>query len=400
MAGVARQIALGAPSRARRIALAALAALLLGLLLTAGRSATPPAAQAQVSCPPLPAGLSPIGPGPTRFTMLIRINQQGNVDTWTNFNEASGGLGSRVRPQDIFVINTRFVNGNGVSTTPAAAEELANDLRAAFPCNRIIGLNGMSFDPNAAGYAFSLINNPNVYALMTDFERMDWDAGRFTDPARPPWTDNFAKAFPIIKGWNGSMAATAASNPASAGKRTGLVPQDNVSWNFRQVAQDLDKKNRRLGGTHLGPLSVQTQDSCANGGAAGFGARAKQLRLQYKFKTIIKKVKVRGKKKKRKVKIRRKLKPQGRPLRENLSLQISFSDTPTPNASMAILRTSPATAASCVPPGLKQGGGAFFLFAPDEAMRQLFQQPQIAALRPPVASSSGGGTGGVGPGSA
>ena len=40
--------------------------------------------------------------------MLIRINQQENVDTYANFDSATGGLGGRVRPQDIFVINTRF----------------------------------------------------------------------------------------------------------------------------------------------------------------------------------------------------------------------------------------------------------------------------------------------------
>jgi hypothetical protein len=396
MAGVLEQIEASAPSRARRAALVAVGALVLALILLGGRSAAPPAAVAQGTCPPLPVGLSPEGPGPTRFTMLIRINQQVNVDTWTNFNESRGGLGGRVRPQDIFVINTRFQNGSG-GTTPAVAEGLANELRGTFPCNRIVALNGMGYDPAAPGYAFSLITNPNVFALMTDFEEADWEAGRTTDPARPLWTDNFRKAFPIVKGWNASMAATAASNPASAGKRTGLVPQDNSKWNFRQVAQDLDKKNSRLGGPHLGPLSVQTQDSCANGPAA-FGARAKQLRLQYKFKTIIKKVKVPGKKKKRKIKIRRKLKPEGRPSRSNLSLQISFSDTPTASASMAILRTSAATAAACVPKGLKQGGGAFFFFASDDSMRLLFQQPQIAPLRPPAVSSSKGGTGGVTPG--
>jgi hypothetical protein len=37
-----------------------------------------------------------------------------------------------------------------------------------------------------------------------------------------------------------------------------------------------------------------------------------------------------------------------------------------------------------VQPGLKQGVGAFFFFASDDAMRLLFQQPQIAALRPPT----------------
>ena len=80
-------------------------------------------------------------------------------------------------------------------------------------------------------------------------------------------------------------------------------------------------------------------------------------------------------------------------------MQISFTEIPDPSSSMALLRTSAAQAASCVPPALKQGVGAFFFFASDDAMRLLFQQPQIAGLRPAGAGSSQGPTGGVGPGS-
>jgi hypothetical protein len=398
MAGVNRQIGRGARARLHQAAVIGIAAALLALLLMTGRSTAPPAAQAQVSCPPFPFGLSPAGPGPTRFTMLIRINTQGNVDTYT---KPQRGMGDRLRPQDIFVLNTRF-QGNGSGTqppmTPTVAADYASQLKAAFPCNRIIALNGMSFDPEAAGYAFSGIGDPNVFALMTDFEEGDWNAGRILDPARPPWTDNFTNALPRIKAWDAGMAGTAAVNPVGAGKRTGLVPQDNSSWNFGQIAQDLNKKNSRLGARKLGPMSVQTQEACASGGAAGFGARAKQLRLQYTFKFITKKIKVPGKKKKRKKTIRLPLKKKGKPILDNLGTQISFTETPDPSSSMALLRTSAAQAASCVQPALKQGGGAFFFFASDDAMRLLFEQPQIAALRPPGATPPKGGTGGVTPG--
>jgi hypothetical protein len=367
---------------------------LLGLLLAGTGFRAPDEAKAQVSCPPLPAELSPAGPGPSRFTMMIRINHQGNVDTYTKPEQ---GMGDRLRPQDIFVLNTRFAgSGNGAQPpmTSAVAAELAADLRASFPCNRIIALNGMSFDPTVPGYAFTAIDDPNVFALLTDFEEGDWNAGRLTDPGRPPWTDKFRRALPLIKGWNGRMSGTAAGNPVGASKRTGLAPQDNGMWDFGQIAQDLNKKNARLGAPKLGPQSVQTQSSCADGAAGGFGARAKQLRLQYTFRFITKKVKVKGKKKKRKVTTRRKLKKQGKPLMTNLGMQISFTDTPDPSSSMALVRTSPAQAAGCVQPALKQGAGAFLFFASDDAMRQLFQQPQIAALRPPTSAS--GSSGGVG----
>ncbi len=393
MAGVALHPHGSASLRARLIPLV-VAAGVLALLLIGGRSAAPLPAQAQVSCPALPFGLAPSGPAAERFTMLIRINTQGNVDTYT---KPDGGMGGRLRPQDIFVLNTRFQgSGQFPPMTSSEAADLASQLRAAFPCNRIIDLNGMSLDPNAAGYAFSGIDDPNIFALLTDYEQSDWTAGQATDPTRPPWTSKFKAAFPLLKGWDFGLMSTAAANPVGTGKRTGLAPQDIGTWNYGQIAQDLNKKNSRLGAPKLGPMSVQAQDTCADAAAAGFGARAKQLRLQYAFKFITTKVKVPGKKKKRKKTIRVPLKKKAKPILENLGMEISFTDSPEASASQAILSTSAAQAAACVPPALKQGVGAFFFFASDDSIRLLFQQPQIAALRPP-SSSAGQATGGVHP---
>jgi len=396
MAGVVTEPTGRIARRARRAAALVAAALALCLFLLIGNAASPrdaTAAKASQACPAPPFGLAPTGSAGERFTMLIRINTEGNVNTWT---KPDGGMGGRVRPQDIFVLNTRFQGtGQFPSMTPPVAAELAAQLHETFPCNRIIALNGMSYDPSTAGYAFSLIDNPFVFALLTDFEQSDWDSGRLTDPARPLWTDSFPAAFPRIKAWDFGVASTVAANPAGAGKRTGLAPQDLASWNYGQVAQDLNKKNSRLGARKLGPLNVQTQDACASGGAAGFGARAKQLRLQYTFKFITKKVKEKGKKKKVKETIRLPLKKEAKPIMSNLAMEISFTDSPNAVTSQAILSTSAALAASCVPPALKQGLGAFFFFAAEDAMRQLFQEPQIAALRPPTTVGSGN-TGGVG----
>jgi hypothetical protein len=391
MAGAVSHPQGSASARLRRlVALAAGAALLAVLLVT--RASAPGEAQAQVSCAQ-PFGLSPSGPAATRFTMMIRINTQGNVDTYT---KPEGGMGGRIRPQDIFVLNTRF-EGNGSGSqppmTPTVATEYAADLRAVFPCNRIIALNGMSFDPAAAGFAFTGIGDPNIFALLTDFEQADWNAGRLTDPARPLWNSKFKTALPRIKAWDAGMAGAAAANPIGAGKRTGLVPQDDGTWNFGQIGQDLNKKNSRLGNRKLGPLSVQTQSACADGGPAGFGARAKQLRLQYNFKFVTKKVRVKGKKKKVKKTFRMPLKKKGRPNMSQLAVQISFTATPQ-STGMPLVRTSAALAAACVQPALKQGVGAFFFFASDDAMRALFLQPQINALRPATAGSAN--TGGVG----
>jgi hypothetical protein len=324
--------------------------------------------------------------------MLIRINTQGNVDTYT---KPEGGMGGRVRPQDIFVLNTRFTgSGQFPAMTSDVASSLAASLRATFPCNRIIALNGMSFDPAQAGYAFSGIGDPNIYTLLTDYEQADWNAGRLTDPGRPPWNSNFKKAFPRLRGWNFGFKATVATNPIGAPKRTGLAPQDVAEWNFGQIAQNLNKQNTRLGDRKIGPMSLQTQDSCADAGAPGFGARAKQLRLHYSFHFFTKKVRVKGKKKKVKRTIRRPIKKKGRPILSNAAMQISFTENPDPSSGMALLRTSPAQAAACLAPAMKQGIGAFFFFASDDSMRMLFQQPQINALRPQAAGQAN--TGGVG----
>jgi hypothetical protein len=394
MAGAVSHTKGSASARSRTLVALAIGAALLGALLIGGPSGGPTAAHAQAACSQ-PRGLSPAKAGPGSFTMLIRINTQGNVDTYT---KPDGGMAGRVRPQDIFVLNTRFEgSGQFPAMTSAVASSLAAGLRATFPCNRIIALNGMSFDPTQAGYAFSGIGDPNIYTLLTDYEQDDWNSGRPTDPTRPPWKTNFNKAFPLLRGWNFGFASTVSTNPVGTGKRTGLAPQDVADWNFGQIAQNLNKQNARLGDRKLGPMSVQTQDACADSGASGFGGRAKQLRLHYTFKFVTKKVKKRVKGKIRKVRrtFRMKIKKKGKPLLSNTAMQISFTDNPDPSSSMALLRTSPGLAAACVAPAMKQGVGAFFFFGSDDAMRMLFQQPQINALRPPTATSSGH-TGGVG----
>jgi hypothetical protein len=362
------------------------AALLSAIALIAISGALAPSARAQVSCPAQPVGLSPAGDSTARFTMLLRINTQANVNTYSNFVEADGGLGGRIRPQDIFVLNTRFTGSGGApAMTATVATDLATKLRTAFPCNRIIALNGLSFDPFNAGYAFSLFDHPAVFALMADFEPMDWNAGIPTAPGRPPWNQTFTKALPQIKSFDALLAATLAGNFLASGKRSGMVPIDDETWNYGQIAQDLDKKNARLG-SKLGPQSVMSQDSCADSGPTGFAARAAAIMDQYRFKYVIKvkKKRKKGKLIKKKVTVRRKLKKKARPNLSNLALQISFSDTPNPSAGMAITKTSASTAALCAFAGLGQGAGAFFFFASDQSMRLLFQGTTIGTLRPPT----------------
>src|SRR5206468_1459735 len=157
---------------ARRTAALFAAALVLGLLLLVWRSASPSdalGAKAAQGCE-APYGLAPPGAAAQRFTMLLRINTQGNVDTYT---KPEGGMGGRIRPQDIFVLNTRFAgSGQFPPMTPSEAADLAAQLRAVFPCSRIIARSGMSLDPaQPPGWAYTGIDDPNVYALLTDYEQ-------------------------------------------------------------------------------------------------------------------------------------------------------------------------------------------------------------------------------------
>ena len=200
---------------------------------------------------------------------MIRINTQGNVDTWTRRPEA-GWARPEVRPQDIFVLNTRFTGQRPVPGDDLRGRRRSSrpSLRATFPCNRIIALNGMSLDPTQAGLRVHRDRRPERLRPAHRLRAGRLERGRATDPARPPWTDKFPTAFPRIKGWNFGLASTAAANPVGAGqahrarstghRQTGTTARSPRTSTSRTLA---------LGARKLGPQSVQTQDACADGGA-------------------------------------------------------------------------------------------------------------------------------------
>src|SRR5918994_5741935 len=99
MAGVAIHPNGRSPRGPRRRSALAAAGLALCALLLAERSASPSdAVAAKQTCPAPPSGLAPPGSPANRFTMMIRINTDGNVNTWT---KPDGGMGGRVQPHDI-----------------------------------------------------------------------------------------------------------------------------------------------------------------------------------------------------------------------------------------------------------------------------------------------------------
>ncbi|CAN5453016.1 hypothetical protein BH20ACT15_BH20ACT15_05590 [soil metagenome] len=136
------------PTAIPHLAAIAIAATLVAIALG---GTTPESASAQASgCPAQPKGLSPTGGGPKRYTMLLRVNQLLNAQVYANPDEASGGLGPRIRSNDVFIVNTRFSKGD-----PAEWDAIVGTLAAAFPCNRIVALNGLGTIPGLPGYAYA-----------------------------------------------------------------------------------------------------------------------------------------------------------------------------------------------------------------------------------------------------
>jgi hypothetical protein len=355
-------VSVGSPLR--RGAAACGFALALGL----GGLGGPAAPAASAACPPGHETLSPTGPAAQRYTMLLRVNKVKNARVYASRDQASGGLGARIRPQDVFVVNTRFTG-----STPAEWSEIVSILREAFPCNRIVALNGLGADPSSPGYAYALSASPHVWALLTDWERIDWYFGRATNPRLREWTGRFKTTRKRVRRWVGAIAGAFGRSASPGPRRTGLAPQYKAKWDYGELARAVSGPNRRLG--RRGIQSVQTQDFCADRGAGGMKVITKRLFRAYKSANF-RRVRAKGSRKVRHRKRRWMLE------RANLAVQVSFSDTPSPGAGMALLSTSPARAAGCTRSALKRGAGAVLYWASPDAIRLLLTAPELCALRP------------------
>jgi hypothetical protein len=302
--------------------------------------------------------------------MMLRANQVRNAQTYANRNEATGGLGARIHPRDVFVVNTRYPG-----STPAEWSQIVSILANAHPCNRIVALNGLGHDPNAPGYAYALNGSPHLWAVLTDWERDDWNLGRTTNPRLSGWTGRFPKTRKRVRRWVGDLARSFDAYSPSR-PRAGLAPQFRDKWDYGDLARSVTGPNRRLRGH--GVQSVQTQDFCADRGAGGMKSITRRLLHAYKSANF-RRVTIRKGGRKR-VSHRKR---SWRTTRANLGVQISFSDTPNPSAGMAVLSTSPGRAAGCTRSALKRGGGAVMYWASPDAIRVLLSIREICTLRPP-----------------
>jgi hypothetical protein len=325
---------------------------------------------AKDACGPNLDTLYPTAPTADRFTMVIRINRFNDIETYANSDEATGGLRPRLRDRDIFLINTRFQDSDA-----ASEQKIATELRKQFPCNRIFALNGLSTNPgNTTGYMFSLVGAPQVSGVLLDWEQIDWNTARSTDPGLPPWEDAFK---PMLKRMKARLAllATAIAG-AGSGQQLGLVPFARDDWNLGMMARTIDRQSARVVPGRRGLQSSQTQKSCQTGAGAAMRGTVKGLFTQYKGANFRK---IKPKKKGAKPTYRR-LKPKTQKL--NLGVQVSFTSTPTPGAPDPVKSVGPSQAADCTVNAIYQKAGAILYWARPQDLDALFADPRVCALRP------------------
>lgn len=336
----------------RALSFSALAA--LTAVLAVGTTSPAPEAAAQGGvCASQLQKLSPKGGAAQRFTLLLRVNKESNVDTYASSGVSAGGLRSRINDRDVFVVNTRFKGG-----TPEEHDAIVARLRQRFPCNRIFALNGLGADPSQPGYIYAL-SDAGLSAVLLDWERSDWDQARAISPSTPPWSDRFKVARKRI----GKRVAL-----VLPGARSGVVPAYYSDWDYGLLGRTIDRRSAAAG-RGLGFQPVQTQGACAAGGRA-FKTLTDRLLLQY-----------RPKPRKTKKGKRRKVRPRANV--RNLGLEVSFSTTPDPDDSRPIASVAAGLASKCTRAGLKRGGGAFLYWATPESVGALLDRRRICVLRPP-----------------
>jgi hypothetical protein len=386
MAGVVSHTDAGRSRGSRRAALALAALLALAtLILAADRAPDAAAAQKKIArkaatkaaCASIPPTLYPSTPGiapEDRYTMIFRVNTTKDVETFADPDEANGGLKPRIKDRDIFLINTRN------SSDEAEMQEIATKLRQSFPCNRILALNGISFNPSSTGYLFRLIDAPQVSALLMDWEKGDWDTARALEPGLSAWVDAFNSMLPVFASRLAATRIALASVAGRSDKSFGAVPFARADWNLGAMARVIQRQNSKLVPFRQGFQSVQTQKSCQTGGAAGMAAQIKFLFTQYKkanFKKIKRKGKKKGKKRKPKFK---KVNPKLD--RGNLGVQVSFSATPNPASPKPANSVDPSVAAQCTVAAVNGTAGAILYWARPSDLDALFADPGVCALRP------------------
>jgi hypothetical protein len=308
------------------------------------------------SCEGIPdPALTPSGTGPDAFTMGIRVNQEADLD------EIKSDLSDRILPRDVFVINTEFA-GSEPSTWDAMVDRLGED----FPCNRIATLNGLASDPTKGGYAFALADNPEIDAILVDWEQISYELA-----GKGKWSPSLEQNLPRIE----ENLRLLGEKLASKDTRVGLAPQYLPPWDYGRTARTVALANIELNPEHRGYQIVQTQVNCGNPKAAGpsIGPLSATLIRQYRSVLGERLGESEG----------TELTPA---LLQHLGFEIAFDEDPEPHASEAIDRIGEKQAAACTKEILDAGGAGILYWATPLSLRAMLQTPYGRTLRPSSSS--------------
>ncbi len=303
------------------------------------------------SCPGAPPfGLNPQGRGNDAYTMILRVNNEGQVKQF-----AADPLRSRVRNRDIFLINTEYKKmGSG------DAENLFQELKSSFPCNRVMALNGLLKVPGKPGYMYALAGEQGLDAIL-----LDWEKGTWEEANKVPWSDVPEVALKRMIKDVESVANQIAENPGAAETRVGTATEFRSGWDYSVFADRLAQVNASLNKDFLGYQIIQSQDRCeGSGDSDSLAELAAGIRNQYRKGNVST--------------------GSGASVKESLAhlgFEISFSTKPKSGAAIAVDRDSPADGARCTAEVLKTGGSAFIYWATPAAIEAMLNTAPGKKLR-------------------
>lgn len=303
------------------------------------------------SCPGVPTrGLNPDSRGTGAYTMILRVNTEAQVKQF-----AADPLRRRIRNRDMFLINTEYKR-----MTSGDAENLFQELKSSFPCNRVMSLNGLLKVPGKPGYMYALAGEQGLDAIL-----LDWEKGTWEEANKVPWSDVPEVALKRMVKDVESVANQIAENPGAAETRVGTATEFRSGWDYANFANRLAQVNSKLNKDFLGYQIVQSQDRCeGDGDSDSLAELADGIRAQYRKGRVST--------------------DAGQSVKQSLAhlgFEISFSTNPKPDAAIAVDRDSPSSAARCTAEVLKTGGSAFIYWATPGAIETMLSTAPGKKLR-------------------
>ena len=199
------------------------------------------------------------------ITPIWRVDSPDDVQDWKSISR-------HIEQRDIFLINTRQDGLRVPFWTKTATR-----LKRAFPCNRIMTLNGLHHDPGERGYYAALTDFEDLWGAALDFEQMDWTLAKKIGARGigPPVTNWVPDNIPLTT----ERFRRAVENLAKKSKAPviGAFPAAHEGWDhgvLDKVMMDAAPGKGTL-------YSLQTQVPCEIGQAT-FEARVNMLRDQHR----------------------------------------------------------------------------------------------------------------------